>query len=104
VKVTLARKGLLRPNERLFAPLVYTPRQQNTTFLTSARREALLLDVPLPGPVDDPDAWKGKVEERVLRRGFFGTKKVPYKVALLLPSPLTYGSRWLCLETRLLWD
>jgi len=91
VKVTLARKGLLRPNERLFAPIVYYPRRQSLLFMSDARRQAIVLGTDLPGPSVAPAAWEGKVEEKVIRKGFWGTKKVPYKVAMLLPSPLTYG-------------
>jgi len=96
VKITLARKGLLRPNERLFAPVVYYTRASNLSFLSESRRLALVnnSDVhhSIPSPLEDPDAWQGRAEEISFKKGFFGGKKQSYKIAILLPAPLIYGS------------
>lgn len=92
VKITLARKGLLRPNERLFAPVVYYTRASNLAFLTEARRLALINGTSIPSPLEDPDAWQGRAEEISFKKGFFSGKKQNYKIAILLPAPLVYGS------------
>lgn len=94
VKVTLARKGLLRQNERFFAPIVYLTRQKDLSFLSEGRRRALLQSQPLPPPQEAPDSWQGRADERNVRKGLFGTKKINYKIAVLLPTPHIYGSEW----------
>ncbi|KAK9893323.1 hypothetical protein P389DRAFT_22380 [Cystobasidium minutum MCA 4210] len=91
VKITLARKGLLRPNDRLFAPIVYYTRARDLSFLSEPRRLALLQGTPIPSPLQDPDAWLGRSEEIAFKKGFFSGKKVNYKIAILLPAPLIYG-------------
>jgi hypothetical protein len=92
VKITLARKGILRPNERLFAPVVYLTRASDLSFLSSARRLALINHSTIPGPAEAPDNWQGRVEEKSVKKGFFSGKKLNYKISVLLPSPLIYGS------------
>lgn len=93
VKVTMARKGFLRPNERLFAPIVYLARETDISFMSNARRAALVQSIPLPSPLEAPDDWESRSEERQVRKGLFGIgKKTAYKAALLLPKPLVFGS------------
>ena len=88
----MARKGFLRPNERLFAPIVYLARETNISFMSNARRAALVQSIPLPSPLEAPDDWERRTEERQVRKGLFGSKKTAYKAALLLPKPLIFGS------------
>ena len=97
MKVTLARKGLLRVNERMFAPIVFLTRQHDLSFLPEVRRRAIFQALPIPGPTDSPDAWQGKAADRTFKKGLFTTKKIGYKVALLLPVPLIYASKSQCL-------
>lgn len=82
----------MRQNERLFAPIVYLTRANDLSFLSNARRQALVVNSPLPSPTEAPDSWQGRVEEKTFKKGFFSSKKSGYKVAMLLPAPLIYGS------------
>jgi hypothetical protein len=53
---------------------------------------ALINNTSIPSPLEDPDAWQGRAEEISHKKGFFSGKKQNYKIAVLLPAPLIYGS------------
>lgn len=59
-KVTLARRGILRPNDRLLAPFVLLSKQTLPPITSLNRLAAFNLGLPLPNPMEDPDGWMGR--------------------------------------------
>lgn len=92
VKVTLARRGLLKSNERLLAPIIYLPRQLSLSFLSEPRRHAILCDGNLAAPNDAGDSWQQISENKILKSGLFGNKQANYSFRILIPKPSVFGS------------
>lgn len=95
IKVTLARRGLLRSNDRLLAPFVLLSRQTQPPITSVTRQAAYNLGLPLPNPMEDPDGWMGrKIRQYIKIPSSYqtrGQKSAWYEVMVLLPSPLCYG-------------
>ncbi|EGG05282.1 uncharacterized protein MELLADRAFT_88140 [Melampsora larici-populina 98AG31] len=95
IKVTLARRGLLRSNDRLLAPFVLLSRQTQPPITSMTRQAAFNLGLPLPNPMEDPDGWMGrKIRQYVKIPSSYhtsGPRSAWYEVMVLLPSPLCYG-------------
>ncbi|KAH9814499.1 hypothetical protein DFH28DRAFT_1168645 [Melampsora americana] len=95
IKVTLARRGLLRSNDRLLAPFVLLSRQTQPPNTSVTRQAAYNLGLPLPNPMEDPDGWMGrKIRQYIKIPSSYqprGQNSAWYEVMVLLPSPLCYG-------------
>lgn len=86
--MTLARQGLLRPNDRLFIPIAYV-KHQEPTIETRDRARAHLERRPLAPPSVDPDSWAGRAIKQDCSKAMFSRGK---KVGLaLVCRKLTWG-------------
>lgn len=90
----MARKGLLKSNDRLFVPLVILP-QANIPECSPTRLHALTSGLPIPCPIEDPNGWSGRKVQQAITRGFLGKKSGQYQVVLLLPHPSVYPKNWI---------
>ncbi|KAI8454608.1 hypothetical protein BY996DRAFT_4581722 [Phakopsora pachyrhizi] len=95
VKVTLARRGILRSNERLFAPFVLLSKQTQPPIRSLTRLAAVNLGLPIPNPSEDPDGWMGRKIRQHIKLNGCGpgriSKSAWYEVMVLLPSPLCFA-------------
>ena len=101
--MVIDRKGLSR-DDRLSVPFTYMMERQNVNFLPSARKAALLLGHPLPGPTSDPSCWKSySVHKTLTKSGIFTLKDIDMDITIRLPTPALYASKaCLALVSRLL--
>lgn len=90
IKVTLARKGLLKINERFITPLIYVPCHAEPE-VSPLRAVALAQGRPTPGPLEDPTGWAEQKVRHTVKRGVWNGKKAWYEVSLLLPVPLRFA-------------
>ncbi|KAG0152512.1 hypothetical protein CROQUDRAFT_85616 [Cronartium quercuum f. sp. fusiforme G11] len=96
VKVTLARRGLLRTNDRLLAPFVLLSRPSQPPESSFTRLAAQNLGLPFPSPMEDPDGWMGrKIRQHIKLPASHSSceqgRTAWYEVMVLLPSPLCYA-------------
>ncbi|KAH8916637.1 hypothetical protein BT69DRAFT_1339985 [Atractiella rhizophila] len=87
IKLTLSRHGLLRPNDRLFAPLIVL-RNHPVPPISPPK----LLTLRERGPVEEPTCWAGRKQRQEVRKGVvFGRRTAWYEVILMLPEPAIFS-------------
>ncbi|GAA97357.1 uncharacterized protein L969DRAFT_94415 [Mixia osmundae IAM 14324] len=90
MKLTLARRGLLRPNERLFAPIVYLCRQP-LPAPSPLRELAIAHGQKAPGPLEDPPGWQGRKSKLTCKKGVFKAKQAWFEIVVLVPKPSVFA-------------
>jgi hypothetical protein len=89
-EVTLARQGLLRPNDRLFIPIAYIKHQEPTTE-TRDRALAHLEGRSLHPLAEEPNRWAGRSLRQECSKSMFSrNRKAWYDVVGLLPTPAVF--------------